>query len=630
MQAIAVGQTGIRNVLAAVTPGGGKSLLPVIAAAHLVKSGVAERVCWVVPRETLRLQAEEAFADPAWRDALGHAVTVRAADNAPDPCRGLDGYVTTYQAVAAAPELHLEEFRKHRYLLAVDEMHHLPALNDTDVFSPAADEAAWSRAVLPLLETASVRLLMSGTLERADGKPILWLPYRNKDRRAGRQMVRQVDFHAPGWAIVGYSRRQALAERAVIPVTFGAMAGEAEWKPLHNSKAPAPGRPVALSEEPSLAKYALYTALRTEYAETMLRRAFDDCRAHRLRRRAAMGAQADAAARGLGKLLVVASDQDVARRYTAMITAWLPERERARAVRLAVSDVADAHEIIAAFRLCPDPAVLVTVAMAYEGMDVPEVSHVCCLTHIRSRPWLEQMMARATRVDPHGGPWEGQSATVYHPDDLMFRRFRRAIETEQGIGAKFGRGGQGDLFDHAAGQDGGGDTQDWGMGIEPLRSNVTGLRFAVVAPGPDFVSRRDAEPPPDQQPGQGAGPAAEPPSMSERRLRERIGAMVAAQVVEDKGNHAVPGGTPGYHAYNAVLKQVMGGRARSEMTLAELEAAAAWMERNRLSDHLDLIRDDPRYRWSERTQREVRDTPEAWGRRVDRGGSGKRQQANRA
>jgi type I site-specific restriction endonuclease len=40
--------------------------------------------------------------------------------------------------------------------------------------------------------------------------------------------------------------------------------------------------------------------------------------------------------------------------------------------------------------------VLVTVAMAYEGMDCPEVSHVVALTHIRSRPWLEQMIARAT------------------------------------------------------------------------------------------------------------------------------------------------------------------------------------------------------------------------------------------
>ena len=125
----------------------------------------------MVPRDSLRLQAEEAFADPAWRAALGHSLSLRAADNTPDPSRGLAGYVTTYQAIAAAPDLHLREFRRHRTLLVVDEVHHLPALADTDpeTASEAAkageDQAsAWSRAILPLLECATVRLLLSGTL----------------------------------------------------------------------------------------------------------------------------------------------------------------------------------------------------------------------------------------------------------------------------------------------------------------------------------------------------------------------------------------------------------------------------------------------------------------------------------
>src|SRR3954463_12043810 len=103
--AIASGQTDLADILAAVTPGGGKSLLPVIAAARLIEAGVVDRICWIVPRDSLRLQAEEAFADPAWRSALGHAVSVRAAENAPDLCRGLQGYVTTYQGIAANPSV---------------------------------------------------------------------------------------------------------------------------------------------------------------------------------------------------------------------------------------------------------------------------------------------------------------------------------------------------------------------------------------------------------------------------------------------------------------------------------------------------------------------------------------------
>src|SRR5579875_1855055 len=212
-RAIAAGASGVRDVLAAVTPGGGKSLLPVLMAQVLMQAGVVERVCWVVPRDSLRLQAEEAFADPAWRAALGHGVRVRAAENLPDPCRGLEGYVTTYQGVAAAPDLHLAEFRRHAYLLVVDEVHHLPALAELDpLLSPAAagDEAAgWSQALLPLLECARVRLLLSGTLERADGRGILWLPYR-RGPRAG---TCRLDLNAPGWAIIGYSRARALAGR---------------------------------------------------------------------------------------------------------------------------------------------------------------------------------------------------------------------------------------------------------------------------------------------------------------------------------------------------------------------------------------------------------------------------------
>ena len=103
MAAIASGSTDVRDILAAVTPGGGKSLLPVLAAASLIKAGLIDRVCWIVPRDSLRLQAEEAFADLVWRATLDHALSVRAADNTPDPSRGLAGYVTTYQASPPHP-----------------------------------------------------------------------------------------------------------------------------------------------------------------------------------------------------------------------------------------------------------------------------------------------------------------------------------------------------------------------------------------------------------------------------------------------------------------------------------------------------------------------------------------------
>ncbi|MBB5695583.1 hypothetical protein, partial [Muricoccus pecuniae] len=51
VEAIATGETEARDILAAVTPGGGKSLLPVLAASRLIGAGMVDRVCWVVPRD---------------------------------------------------------------------------------------------------------------------------------------------------------------------------------------------------------------------------------------------------------------------------------------------------------------------------------------------------------------------------------------------------------------------------------------------------------------------------------------------------------------------------------------------------------------------------------------------------
>src|SRR3954449_748084 len=446
MAAIAAREaTSITDVLAAVTPGGGKSLLPVIAGSHLIRAGIVERTCWVVPRDSLRLQAEEAFADPYWRKALNHNLTVRAAENEPDPSRGLAGYVTTYQAVAAAPELHLTEIRRRRTLLVVDELHHLPALSEyePDVIPDLSgeDASAWSRALLPMLESAALRLHLSGTLERADGRAILWLPYR----AGAKARTREVKIDAPGWAVVGYSRAQAVAEKAVLPVTFGALDGEASW--LEGGKtgaAPPRVGPHRLSGPypTETTRPALFTALRTGFARELLAEAFRATRALRAKRRAERGLAPGESARGLGKLLVVAPDQKSARLYLEWLQGWMSPAQAEREVRLATSGERDAHESLAAFRLAAEPSILVTVAMAYEGLDAPEVSVVAALTHIRSRPWLEQMIARATRVDTNAGPYERQRALVFHPDDPLFQRFRIRMETEQGALARAPKSGR--------------------------------------------------------------------------------------------------------------------------------------------------------------------------------------------
>ena len=59
------------------------------------------------------------------------------------------------------------------------------------------------------------------------------------------------------------------------------------------------------------------------------------------------------------------------------------------------------------------------------------------------------------------------------------------------------------------------------------------------------------------------------------------------------------GGTVSITAITLRLSACWARRAR-EMSLAELEAAVAWLERNRLRDHLNALDGDARYAWTAR------------------------------
>ena len=149
----------IKKVIISATPGGGKSLIPVIAAAKLIPA-LADKICWVVPRLALQEQGERAFMDPFFREQLNHKHQVRASTNEDNPSRGLSGYVTTYQAISQNSSLHAQAFTKHRYILVLDEPHHVEA------------EGIWHSALQPLVARAALVVLMSGTLERSSGKRI--------------------------------------------------------------------------------------------------------------------------------------------------------------------------------------------------------------------------------------------------------------------------------------------------------------------------------------------------------------------------------------------------------------------------------------------------------------------------
>ena len=253
-------------------------------------------------------------------------------------------------------------------------MHHLPALPEVDpavaaqVEEGAEDMASsWSRALLPLFECAA-GLLLSGTLERADGRGILWLPYR--EGRKGR--TREVELNAPGWAVVGCSRKRALADRAVLPVTFGALEGEASWRDETGIEL-GPHR-LGGSHPDETTRLALFTALRTGFAEALLGKgSWPSATSGPGGASAGIGEAANGCARPSGRKALphhrAQSDSGGAGR------AGGADRYRGHAGRARGTGVVPA----AAGAVDPGDG-----GDGLRGLDAPEVAVVAALTHIRS------------------------------------------------------------------------------------------------------------------------------------------------------------------------------------------------------------------------------------------------------
>lgn len=492
----------VKQIIAAVTPGGGKSKLPVILAEKLIPR-FADRLLWIAPRNNLKTQGEAEFLDPRFPTSK----RLRAADgNESDPCRGSDGYITTYQAVGLSPETHIAFCRKYRTILFLDESHHV------------ADGEKWAEAVEQLREAAVLVVDASGTLARGDGQKISGIEYAGLHvDLSDREHVR----------VVRYSREQALRDGAILPIRFRHIDGKAEWEDEQGEV-----RSVDSLSGRDYAAPALFTALRTGYAHELL----DETIAHWTKYRSEVYPQ--------GKLLVVAPDIKTAQDYFEHLG------RRGIAALVATSDDGPrAREAIDRFKgqSLPSCDALVTCQMAYEGMSVPAISHIACLTHIRSIPWLEQCFARGNRVAP------GKSeAFVFAPMDARIRDAIRSIEAEQAQALRELAEKPGDPGTAPEGVEGFGRP-----GIRPIGSSA-------YREGPELF---DA---PAPRPDGGLGPRE-----AERLLRKQI-----ADHIEIVLGRKRPGSKGAYQRIIfARLKEIVGGKAREDCTVEELTAQLAWLKR---------------------------------------------------
>jgi superfamily II DNA or RNA helicase len=383
----------LKFTVASVTPGGGKTLMASVFAHALLEAGLIDFVLVVVPREALRAQMIEGFTVPS--RGLPRQLTSEKGKKIVQPSFfDTAGMVTTYQALVANTKRFLRRVKGKRVLLILDEPHHM-AEGEID-----EECVAWKRAVDPLVEVAQHVLMMSGTLTRHDRKAI---PYVTYDRDTGEAAID-----------IEYNRRSALEEHAIIPISVRLLDGCAEYEHLQR-------RHVVNISEASAAETprALRTVLEDPgYRDWVCIEALKEWQAYRA---------AHMTPTFKPKAIVVCHTQKAAQHVAALI-----EREIKVDVALAIDIEKHAHKRIQRFRNGVEGDVLVTVGMAYEGLDVPDATHLVCLANIRSRPWLEQVVNRITRFCAASGmPWSEQWGYVYVPDDPGMRAFIETIMVDQ-------------------------------------------------------------------------------------------------------------------------------------------------------------------------------------------------------
>lgn len=375
-----ISNNSCKVIVAHVTPGGGKSRLPVIAAKNLIGK-MADKLLWVVPRDNLRTQAVESFEKT--RVEFQHDFSIRASGNDVNPSRGTTGYVTTYQAIANNPDLHAQELSRSGYILVLDEVQHV------------RDGGRWHDSTLELVDKCKLLILMSGGLERGDNLPIAYFNYNGTE-------IDLVD--KPDRKVISYSRKTALIEKAIVPIEFIHVDGQARWTDeygIDNTVA-------SLAEcDENNGRKALWTALHTDYAEELLTKTMDHYKIHREQNPWA-------------QLLIVAPRIEQANRYAEYVRSKMGME-----CRIAHSDDSDSQKNIEDFRGGKFNA-LSTVGMAYEGMDVPRITHVAVLTYYRSKAWIEQMLARIART------WLNKiRGYAFCPDDVLFAEVIKQIRAEQ-------------------------------------------------------------------------------------------------------------------------------------------------------------------------------------------------------
>ena len=388
-----------------VVPGGGKSrCIPTLYR----EGGMKGKVVWVAPR--LSLQEQNASAAAEGVDGNGTDGLVLAPDvhqYRPDKHHG---FVTNYAMLARHPKIH----RTHLWdggpdsLLVLDEVHHC------GLHIGADHQPGWTAAAMELSRLKRRHhLLLTGTPYRGDRRPVLGMNYDETGR-----LIRDD-------AVITYGRRDACKDHAITANRMYWLDGPTEFTIRENGEdvpwvlnsfrdlyqGPMNQKKARVGRA-ALRAFLAYSSRDTVHKPAIMQ-AWRDLLVHRNRgfKRAQM--------------IVTVDSQGIA----CELRDWMC-RQGIRTA-LAVSDFHCALEEVTEFRLCNGYDALITVGMAYEGLDAPYVSHLVHLGRTRQPSWLMQYFARAWRWGPREWPQTRRRRTfIYAPYDPRMRQAVKVIDSD--------------------------------------------------------------------------------------------------------------------------------------------------------------------------------------------------------
>ena len=366
-----------RDFLAAATPGAGKTTFALRLATELIARRVIDRVTVVAPTEHLKRQ---------WADAA-HRVGIRLdpgyRNGAAFGGRRYHGIAVTYAQVAVRASLHKTITDSARTLVILDEVHH------------GGDALSWGDAIREAFEGATRRLSLTGTPFRSDTAPIPFVTYA-PDAKGIRTSLTDYSY--------GYGR--ALEDGVVRPIIFMAYAGKMRWRTRMGDEMEAR---LGEGDTKDVTAQAWRTALDPsgEWIASVLKAA--DVRLSEVRH-----SVPDAGG------LVIATDQDAARAYAAVLTGITGEQPT-----LVLSDEKASSERIEQFAQS-ESRWLVAVRMVSEGVDVPRLAVGVYATSASTPLYFAQAVGRFVRTRRRG-----EVATIFVPSVPTVMNLAKSLELER-------------------------------------------------------------------------------------------------------------------------------------------------------------------------------------------------------